>query len=63
MTAAQGTGLTGEEVNTLERECMRTLHVVGTGQIVPPGVAYVGTGLYAAGAFVFHVYAEAEATS
>lgn len=46
------------EVNTLERECMRTLHVVGTGHEVPAGVEYVGTAVMAGGDFVFHVYAE-----
>lgn len=46
------------EVNTLERECMATLHVVGTGQPIPPGVTFVGSALMAGGDFVFHVYAE-----
>lgn len=48
------------EVNTLERECMRTLHVVGTGGEVPVGTGYVGTALMDEGRFVFHVYAESE---
>ena len=46
------------EVNTLERECMRTLHVVGTGHEVPRGAAFIGTALMAGGDYVFHVYAE-----
>lgn len=46
------------EVNTLARECMRTLHVVGTGGEVPPGARHVGSALMADGHFVFHVYAE-----
>ena len=46
------------EVNTLERECMRTLHVVGTGGDVPVGSAYVGSALVAGGDLVFHVYAQ-----
>lgn len=44
------------EVNTLERECLRTLHVVGTGGEVPRGAAYIGSALMADGDFVFHVY-------
>lgn len=48
------------EVNTLERECTRTLHVVGTGHEVPSGVDFVGSAVMAAGGFVFHVYAESE---
>lgn len=46
------------EVNTMERECMRTLRVVATGGEVPSGYVYVGSALLADGAFVFHVYAE-----
>ena len=46
------------EVNTLERECLRTLHVVGTGHEVPRGAAFIGTALMAGGDYVFHVYAE-----
>lgn len=45
------------EVNTLERECMTTLHVVGTGGEVPNGTRHVGTAVMAGGDFVFHVYA------
>lgn len=45
------------EVNTLECECLRTLHVVGTGHEVPAGVRYVGSAVMAGGDFVFHVYA------
>ena len=48
------------EVNTLERECVRRLYVVGTGGKVPPGCDYVGSALMADGDFVFHVYAERE---
>ena len=48
------------EVNTLERECLRRLYVVGTGGKVPPGCDYVGSALMADGDFVFHVYAERE---
>lgn len=48
------------EVHTLARECMRTLHVVGTGGEVPIGARYVGSALMVGGDFVFHVY---EATS
>lgn len=48
------------EVNTLARECMATLHVVGTGHEVPRGVAYVGSAVMAGGDFVFHVYADSE---
>ena len=44
------------EVNTLNRECMRTLHVVGTGGEIPPNAAHVGSVLVAGGDFVFHVY-------
>ena len=47
------------EVNTLERECLRTVHVVGTGHGVPPG-EYVGSAVMAGGDFVFHVYAEGD---
>lgn len=45
------------EVNTMERECMATLHVVGTGGEVPVGARFVGTALMASGNYVFHVYA------
>ena len=48
------------EVNTLERECLRSLYVVGTGGKVPPDCDYVGSALMADGDFVFHVYAERE---
>jgi hypothetical protein len=48
------------EVNTLERECMATLHVVGTGHEVPPGFDHQGTAVMAGGDYVFHVYAEGE---
>ena len=47
------------EVNTLERECMRTLHVVGTGYEIPGGT-HVGSLLSAGGHLVFHVYDEGE---
>jgi hypothetical protein len=46
------------EVNTLERECVRTLHVVGTGHEVPRRAGYIGSAVMAGGDFVFHVYAE-----
>lgn len=48
------------EVNTLERETMRTMHVVPTGGHVPSRTEYVGTALLEDGAFVLHVYAETE---
>lgn len=48
------------EVNTLERECRRTVHVVGTGGEVPPNVDYVGTAVCAGGEYVFHIYADRE---
>jgi hypothetical protein len=48
------------EVNTLERECMRTLHVVGTGHQAPPFAEHVGSALVDGGTFVFHIYAEPE---
>jgi len=44
------------EVNTLERECVRTVYVVGTGGEVPSGTTYIGSALMADGDFVFHVY-------
>lgn len=44
------------EVNTMERECRRTLHIVGTGGEVPAGTEYVGSALMDGGRFVFHVY-------
>lgn len=47
------------EVNTLERECMETLHIVGTGHEVPSGVRHIGSALMDSGRFVFHVYANA----
>jgi len=50
------------EVNTLARECVRTLHVVGTGYEPPQQGEYVGTVLMSNGDFVFHIYAEPEAT-
>lgn len=51
------------QVNTLERECMRRLYLVGTGHELPSGAnEYLGsalmTGLITPGEFVFHVYAE-----
>ena len=46
------------EVNTLEHECLRTLHVVGTGHDVPSSSDYIGSALMAGGDFVFHIYAE-----
>lgn len=47
------------EVNTLERECLRTLHVVGTGQPIPTEAKqYLGSAPVAGGHYVFHVYAE-----
>lgn len=51
------------EVNTMERECLRTLHVVGTGHDVPAGCDYIGSALMAGGDFVFHIYAERPSTS
>lgn len=45
------------DVNTLERECVRTLHVVGTGGEVPFRAEHIGSALVADGSFVFHVYA------
>lgn len=48
------------EVDTLTRECTRTLHVVGTGDEVPVAVDYVGSALMAGGDFVFHIYADRE---
>lgn len=48
------------EVNTLERECLVKLHVVGTGGQVPPDTRHVGSVLMAGGDFVFHVYAPEE---
>lgn len=48
------------EVNTLERECSRTLHVVGTGSEVPAGADYIGSAVMAGGTLVFHVYAATE---
>lgn len=48
------------EVNTLERECVRDVHVVPTGGDVPAGAEYVGTVLLQAGLLVFHVYVGAE---
>lgn len=42
----------------LERECMRRLHVVGTGGEVPRSSRHIGSVLMAEGAFVFHVYEE-----
>lgn len=48
------------EVNTLERECVRVLHVVGTGHEVPVEADFVGSPLMAGGDFVFHVYAGRE---
>lgn len=47
------------EVNTLQRECMRMLHVVGTGYEIPGG-AHVGSLLTAGGHLVFHVYDEGD---
>ena len=47
------------EVNTLARECMATLLVVGTGHEVPSNAGrYVGTAVMAGGDYVFHVYEE-----
>lgn len=46
------------EVNTLARECMKPLTVVGTGQPIPNGVRHVGSAILRDGAFVFHVYEE-----
>lgn len=48
------------EVRTMARECMRTLHIVGTGGEVPADADYVGSALVSGGAFVFHVYADRE---
>jgi hypothetical protein len=48
------------EVNTLERECVRTLFIVGTGHEVPKGADYIGSALVDGGSFVFHIYAEAQ---
>lgn len=48
------------EVNTLERECVRVLRVVGTGHEVPGDADFVGSALMAGGDFVFHVYADRE---
>lgn len=50
------------EVNTLERECMATLHLVGTGQAVPRHVEHIGSALMDSGRFVFHVYAPTPTT-
>lgn len=44
------------DVNTLQRECMRTIVVVPTGGEVPADGAYLGTAVDVAGVFVFHVY-------
>jgi hypothetical protein len=51
------------EVETLNRECIRFVHVVGTGHPLPPGEPgdYVGSAVMAGGDFVFHIYAEKEA--
>lgn len=46
------------EVNTMERECLANLHIVGTGGEVPSGGRFVGSALMASGNLVFHVYAE-----
>jgi hypothetical protein len=46
------------EVNTLDRECLRTLHLVPTGGDVPRQATYVGSVLIDEGTFVFHVYVE-----
>ena len=48
------------EVNTLARECVRTLHMVGTGTDVPAGTDHIGSALVAAGEYVFHIYANRE---
>jgi hypothetical protein len=49
------------EVNTLERECTRTLYVVGTGQEVPrEATRHIGSAVFRNGQFVFHVYAGGE---
>lgn len=46
------------EVNTLERECMKTIYVVGTGAEVPARATHVGSTVCAGGLVVLHVYEE-----
>jgi hypothetical protein len=48
------------EVNTLNRECMRTLYIVGTGHKAPDHCDYVGSALMDGGRYVFHIYAAGE---
>jgi hypothetical protein len=51
------------EVETNNRECLRIVHVVGTGHPIPSTrtrTAYVGSVLVEDGEFVFHVYEEVE---
>ena len=51
------------EVDTNNRECLRTVHVVGTGHPIPSTrtrTTYVGSVLMSGGEFVFHVYDEGD---
>lgn len=46
------------EVDTDAPESTRTLHIIGTGGHVPPGLHHIGMAQVAGGAFVWHVYLE-----
>lgn len=48
------------EVNSMERECIKTIHMLGTGAEVPHGTTHAGSAVCAGGQYVFHVYEEDE---